>query len=301
MLVSTAFDDGIGEQLPSLFLFDHVLVRAMLSGKSYYLDATDYGQRTLEELSMTMFSKGLPLRPRSTLERLVQGQLMAPVREVSLTWDASKEGEEKFPFEAKLTLRGSVAAAIRAKLAAATDAPALDTDLKNMVPGVENDDLSIIDKNPEMPDGSMVVNFKGTAAMDWSPYEGKRERRFSFTNGTINWDPDFDREKGPGKDWPVVLASRPYWERLTETVILPNGGKHFTVDATTLEQTVAGSTIKRSASLVGERAIAVSDFRHVQREITAEEARNAVPKLKDVRSDYAYVVGPPLPKSKKRR
>jgi hypothetical protein len=169
-----------------------------------------------------------------------------------------------------------------------------------MVPGLENDDLAIVGRSPEMPDGSFIVKFRGHARMDWSPFEGRKERRFSFSNGTILWNANFDREKGPGKEWPVTLASRPYWERLTETVILPNDGKKYSLEASSLDEKLAGSTIKRMATLAGNRATVISEFRHFDREISAAEARGATSKLKDIGNDFAYVVGPPLPKKKQR-
>jgi transglutaminase-like putative cysteine protease len=300
LLVSTSFDAVIGDQLPSWFLFDHVIVRATSGGKTYYLDATDYGQRTLSELAITPFVHGLPIRKDSSLETLSQGALVGPVREVALVWDASTDGQETYPYEATLTLRGAAAATMRTKLAGTTDEHSLDDEFKNMVPGLENDDLAIVGRSPEMPDGSFIVKFRGHAQMDWSPFEGRKERRFSFSNGTILWNANFDREKGPGKEWPVTLASRPYWERLTETVILPNDGKKYSLEASSLDEKLAGSTIKRMATLAGNRATVISEFRHFDREISAAEARGATSKLKDIGNDFAYVVGPPLPKKKQR-
>lgn len=293
ILVSNAYDDRIGDQLPSMFMFDHVIVRARIGANAYFLDATDYGQRTLAELSIPGFSYGLALRPKASLETLPQGVLDTPVREVTLTWDARTGTDGKFPYEAVLTLRGSVAATMRAKVAAATDSEKLDDQFKDMVPGIDNENLTVVDKNPEVSDGSFVVKFRGTAEMDWSPFEGKRESRFALSNGTIKWKPDFDRTEGPGQDWPVFLGSRPYWERLTETIILPNGGKGYSVEGTSIGKSVGGSTISRSTKLAGDRVIQVSDFRHVKREISAAEARAALPILEEISGDYAYVVGPP--------
>lgn len=293
MLVSNDHDDRLAEHLPSLFMFDHVIVRARIGSTDYFLDPTDYGQRTLNELRIPTFSHGLPLRNGGMLEPLSQGSLDAPVREVWLTWDATRTDEGKYPFEATLTLRGSVAATMRAKLAAETEPSKVEKDLKDMVPNLENDALLIVDKNPEASDGTFVVKFKGTAPMDWSPFEGKRETRYSFSNATVRWDANFDREEGPGRDWPVFLAARPYWERLTETVILPDGGKGYSVEANEVDKTVAGSVIQRTTRIEGGRAITVSDFRHVRREISAQEARSATPILEGVAEDYAYIIGPP--------
>ncbi|HEU0099714.1 MAG TPA: DUF3857 domain-containing protein [Allosphingosinicella sp.] len=298
MLVSSQNDDRLKEQLPSLLLFDHVLVRARIGSKTYYLDAVGYGQRTLEELAITPFSYGLPLRRGGVLEETVQGELTAPTREASIVWDGSKGLEGEIPFEATLTLRGVAAAAMRATLSGATDSAEFDTAIKGLVPRIRNQDLEILERRPEDSGGGFVVRLGGKSAMDWAPFEGRREHRYTFTQSTLEWQPDFDRSSGPGKDWPVLIGSDPHWERLTETIILPGGGEGYSLEASALDKTVAGSRITRTVSKSGARVTMVADFRHLKREISAEEARSGAPLLEEIGRDFAYVVGPRLPKGK---
>jgi hypothetical protein len=300
LLVSNGFDDQLGDALPSLALFDHVLVRAKIGAKTYYLDATDYGQRTLDELEATPFTQGLPLHKDGSLEKLTSPLPTQPMREASLVWDATKGVEGKIPYEATLTLRGDAASETRAKLDAATDMKEFEKGLKEMLPGVANDDLVIKDKVPDAPDGTFVVRFAGTAEMDWSPFKGEKDSRFQFSHSVVHWDADFDRKEGPGKDMPVSLGAGRYWEHMTETVILPNGGKHYEVDGTPLQKTIAGSLMSRTLKKEGDRITMVSDFRHLKREITAEEARTGQAELAKLNDDWAYIVGPPLKKKKSR-
>ncbi|HEY0130078.1 MAG TPA: DUF3857 domain-containing protein [Allosphingosinicella sp.] len=298
MLVSNQNDDRLKEQLPSLQLFDHVLVRARIGSRIYYLDAVGYGQRTLDELAITPFSQGLALRGGARLEELVQGELAAPTREFSLAWDGSKGLEGEVPFEGILTLRGTAAAAMRAKLSGATDVSQFDTGLKALFPRIHNDNLNILEKRPDGPAGSFVVRFGGKSAMDWSSFQGKRDARYAFTQSTLTWQPDFDRSSGPGKEWPVFITSDPHWERMTETIILPDGGKGYSLEAGAVDKTAGGSKLSRTVTKSGERVTMVAEFRHLKREITAEEARAATPLLEEISQDYAYVVGPPIRKGK---
>ena len=292
VLVSVQNNDRLGEMLPSLILFDHVFVRAKIDGKSYYLDPTDYGQRTLDEVSGTPFRHGLPLRGKADLETLPELGPSAPHREATLVWDGSKGLEGEVPFEAKLVLRGSAAAEMRAKLAGATDNKKFDNELKQLMPGISNDDLEIMNKSPEAADGSFVIQFAGDAEMDWSPFEGERDTRYAFTQSTLRWDVDFDRSEGSGKDWSVFLGDSQYWERTTESVILPSGGKGYSIEAKPIEKELAGSTVARSVRKEGDRITMVADFRHLKREISAEEARAAQPLLEEIGEDFAYIVGP---------
>lgn len=301
LLVSDGYNDRLGEMLPSLAAFDHVLVRAKVEGRSYYLDPTGYGQRALEEVAATPFRHGLPLRLNASLEELPDPELTAPTRESKLVWDGSKGFGGEIPFEATLVLRGPAAAEMRAKLASTADAEEFETDLKQLVPTIHNDDLEITAKEPEAADGSFVVRFTGDAKMDWSPFEGERDTRFAFAHSTLRWEVDFDRKDGAGKDWPVQIGNTRYWERTTESVILPDGGKGYSIDAAPLQESFAGSSASRSVRRDGDRVTMVADFQHLKREISAADARAAEPVLKKIDQSYAYIVGPPEQKIRRQR
>lgn len=298
LLVSTGNDDRLQEQLPSLALFDHVLVRARVGGKIYYLDPVTYGQRTLDELRITSFAHGLPLRERASLEALAQGELNGPTKEISLAWDGSRGFDGDVPFLATLTLRGSEAAAMRAKLSGSTDVAEFDLGLKNLVPRIANDRLKIVEKAEDSPDGSFLVRFRGEAPMDWSPFEGRRESRYAFSQDALTWTTDFDRSEGPGKDWPVFLGGEPQWQRTTESVALPANGKRYAVEASSIEKSIAGSRLRRTVTRSGDRVTMVAELRHLKREISAEDARAAGPVLGEIAEDYAYIVGPPARRRK---
>ena len=291
MLVSVDNDDGLAERLPSLALFDHVIVRARLGGKSYYLDATDYGQRSLDELSRTSFQHGLPVLPGAKLTKLDSALPTAPLRESELVWDGSGGFERSVPFTATLTLRGETAALQRAKKLASSDPEEFAKSLKDLMPGVSNDALVIKSDEPEQPDGSYVVRFAGSAAMDWSPVEGMKGYRFEFDHTTVKWDIDFNRDAAPNKDLPVLLGW-PYYQRATETIILPKGGKGFKVDAKPIDERYAGVHVSRTVQQVGDRITARSEFVHEVKEVTAADARAASSVMSRLNDEYGYVVAP---------
>lgn len=298
LLVSNQFYDRLHSQLPSLALFDHVIVRARINGKTYYLDGTDYGQRTLEEVAGSVFRFGLPLVADAALEPLRDVIAARPLREATIRWDASGGIDEEVPYEATLTLRGHVASAFRAKLAAATDAKEFDTGLKDLVPAIDNDDLVIAEKQPDSAGGEFIVRFKGRAEMDWSPLEGERNARYAFAHRTIRWRPDFKRDEEKKASFPVLLTLLPYWERTTETIVLPADAKAYKLDGESLNRKIAGSSLSRTLSREANLVSMISEFRHDQREISAEEARIGEAQLKDFNKISAYVVGPKLPRRK---
>lgn len=291
MLVSYSSDDSLGLVHPTLALFDHVIVRARIGGQTYYLDATDYGQRTLDELARTSFRNGLPLASNVGLVKLESGVPSQPLVETEVEWDGRQGFERKVPFTARLILRGEKAAELRAKRAVAEDEEKFVTGLKNLVPGIANDVLTLEAEEPERPDGSYAIAFTGTAAMDWSKVDGRKGHRFEFNQNGVKWEADFERAKDENKELPVVLQW-PYFQRATEAILLPGGGKGFRIDGGEIERRFSGLHISRSVTLDGGKAVARSDFRHVGREISADDARAAEKALAGINESYAYVIAP---------
>jgi hypothetical protein len=213
----------------------------------------------------------------------------APLFETTLAWDASNGLSGKTPFKATLVMRGNAAAEMRAKAMSSTDQDELLEAIKNHVTGVANDALEMESSNPEMPDGSYAVTFKGTAQLDWSPVDGLKGNRYQFSNSTLTWDTGFKRDEEGAKTIPVKMAF-PYWERLTETIVLPDNGKAFFLDAKPVDQTVAVTRMTRTVAMSGGVVTSVSDFRRLESELPAEAARAAAKPLETISQDFAYVV-----------
>lgn len=291
MLVSNGMAGQVGELLPSMGVFDHVMVRAKLNGKMLYLDPTNYGQRTISELERTAFDRGLPLLPGATLVTIERTLPANPLREAELVWDGRQGFERKVPFTATLILRDESASAMRATKASSEDEEKFVTGLKNLLPGVSNDDLVLKSEEPERPDGTYRVTFAGSATMDWSPIDGMKGHRYELSQSTVKWDADMGRTEGSDRDLPVVY-SWPYFERSSEVILLPKEGKGFRTEGTQIDRRFAGLHVSRSLKLEGEKAVAVSTFVHEKPEVGPE----AVPLLKtatgEINEQYAYVIAP---------
>ena len=121
LLTSSEMSSLLGGRLPSLYAFDHVVVRARISDRYYVLDPTNYGQRTLEELSNPAFEWGLPTTTGSQLWQIPRALPSRPLKESEIVWDASKGFDQQVPFTATLTYRGRTASLVRALQAAAPD------------------------------------------------------------------------------------------------------------------------------------------------------------------------------------
>ena len=128
--------------------------------------------------------------------------------------------------------------------------------------------------------------------MDWQTGPGSRALRYQFDHSVVRWTPGFERSPGPAADAPFMLPF-PAYLRLEETVVLPRGGTGFTVDARPLDGTVAATRITRAARIEGGKAVAVSTFRRLARELPAAEAKAAGTALAPLNESKAYLIAPP--------
>ena len=289
VLASVKYDDGLEGRLPSLALLDHVYVRAHLGDQVYYLDGTQFGQRTLEELRNGTTTHILPVASGSTLVTIPDAMPSAPLMETDLTWDARNGILGKVPFDATLVLRGPAAADMRVQAAQSTDRDKLIEAYKNKVAGVANDDLKFVSADPEASDGSYVVHFNGAVELDWRPVEGLKGNRLELSQSTLKWTGDFDRSDEAAKNIPVKMAF-PYWERMNEKVMLPAGGKDFTVDADPIDKTVAVTQLIRTVTMKDGTVTAISDFKRLKRELDPQSVPGVKDELSQIGSDFAYVV-----------
>jgi len=298
MYVSSTSGDAIGDRLPSLETFDHVIVKAAIGGKSYYLDGTDYGHRVASDVDSAAFYYGLPIVAGGQLEKIPFPAAKTPTVDTLVEWDGSSTLAGAVPFKAILTLRGVNAILARQKKASATKDGEFDEHVKNYIKGIANEDLKIVGQVDDPVTGDYRFEFKGSADMGWDEYEDRKGARFPFNNDASNWNPDFERADGDFKEAPVVLNPA-FWQQETEVVVLP-AAKGFSVDdASPIDRKIAGSHIWRTVRREGNRVTAVTNFRHLQMEIPAAEARAAGDELEKMSENWAYLVGPKSLKPKK--
>ena len=90
---------------------------------------------------------------------------------------------------------------------------------------------------------------------------------------------------------------------LTEKMLMPASAKGYRIDdAVPLDVTLAGTHIWRTVAAGADRFTAVTNFRHMKGDISADEARKADPELEKVSDNWAYVIAPKslkLPKKPK--
>ena len=107
VLVSTTFGDGLDARLPMVTLFNHVLVRASIGGRTYWLDGTRTGDTDLDRLVTPNFGWGLPvLASNAALVRMLPAPLALPTQETAIRIDASAGISAPAPTKVETILRG---------------------------------------------------------------------------------------------------------------------------------------------------------------------------------------------------
>jgi hypothetical protein len=171
--------------------------------------------------------------------------------------------------------------------------------LKNLITGVDSDHVTIGSQKDEEETGAFTVEFSGRSEMGWDEYNNRKGARFPFSNNASSWNPDFGRAEGEFKEARVVLDPS-YWQRETETVLLPNIRGFSIDDATPIDRKLAGTHIWRTISMEGNKVTSITNFRQFEQDIAAEEARAAEGELAEISENWAYLVGPRSLRPKKR-
>jgi Domain of Unknown Function with PDB structure (DUF3857) len=286
-LVSTVLGDGLDQRLPNAQLFDHVLVRAVIGGKVYWLDGTRTGDRSLGDIAIPGFHWALPLAAQgSTLERLQPARYATPRYESLVTLDATGGLDAPAPAHAVHTLRGDGAIALHEALAA-------DEDRDRTLKTYWRDAISWIDPQKvgftyDEATVTMTVSMEGSAKIDWAASEGGA-RDFNVTDSSLGWDVTYARDSGPNADAPYAVEF-PMYKTWTVTLRLPNAGAGFSlVNADPVDRTAAGIRFRRHAELKDGVVTIVADQQALEPEFPASQAKADSAAMREM-ADYDVTV-----------
>lgn len=279
--------DGIDARLPMVGLFNHVLIRATIGSRVYWLDGTRTGDTSLDRLNVPNFGWGLPLRPAgATLIRMLPSPAEKPTRDTTIRIDATAGLTSPAPTTVETIVRGDDSIQLRANLANLAGA-ARDNALRQYWKGQYSFiDIKAVAATYDVAMGEQHLSMTGTAKLDWAgdSYE---------TDGTrVGYRADFSRDASEGKDAPFAVAF-PYFERTRETIVLPIGQGDFRIGkATEIDQTVAGVQYKRHATIQKNVYVIEKTERSLVPEIAADTALAAQAALRTLSEKVARVEKP---------
>ena len=286
VVVSTVGGDGMDARLPMVGLFDHVLVRATLAGKVYWLDGTRSGDVSLDRLKVPDFGWGLPLVPTgAALVRIVPPPLDVPLQTTTIRMDATSGISIPAPTKVETVFRGDQAFATNLALTNLTG-EARDRALREYWRSeYEFIDALAVNATFDPVAGELRMTMEGKARMDWS-------NGYYETDGTgVGYKADFRRDPGPDQDAPFAV-SYPYFIKTVETIQLPHGFSYKPDPKAEVSQTVAGIEYRRHASIAGDAVTIEKTERSVASEFPFKDAVAAGEALRDLADRRVYIPTP---------
>ncbi|MFC3443038.1 tetratricopeptide repeat protein [Sphingobium rhizovicinum] len=285
--VNSLSGDGIDQRLPMVGLFNHVLVRATIGGKTYWLDGTRTGDTDLDRLQVPAYGWGLPLTPKgAALVRMMPAPLDIPDEAVTIRIDATAGLSIPAPITVETVLTGDGAIGTKNALANLTGAAREDALRRYWKGQYDFVEVQSTGATFDPATGQERLTMQGLAKMDWDDgwYETDKMR--------VGYKADFSRDPGPDQKAPFAVAY-PYYSRASETILLPPGfsGKAG-ADNADVDETVAGIAYKRSAKLEGNVFHVERSERSLIPEFPAADAPAAQAALRRLADKVVYLRKP---------
>lgn len=285
--VNTILGDGLNERLPMVGLFNHVLVRATIDGRAYWLDGTRTGDKSLDAIPVPAFGWGLPLIEKgAALVRMMPPPLEQPSSETIIRMDATAGLTIPAPTKIEAVTRGDEAVELHTNLSNLTQ-DARDRALRDYWKSrYDFIDVKSTTTSFDPVSKEQRLTMEGLARMDWSG--GSYE-----TDGTsVGYEADFSRDPGPNRDAPFAVYY-PYYSRTIQTILLPagfRGGK--AEEGAKVDQTVAGIEYRRHSSLSGNVFTIEKTERSIVPEFPARDAPAAQAALRELFDKTVYLRKP---------
>ena len=291
-LVNPLDNDGLDQRLPAMELFNHVIVRAEIGGKTYWLDGTRLGDRDLDGLTPPAVRWALPLTPEgATLEAVRMTPPDKPTQDTFLRLDASAGLDIPAQAHAEQTIRGDDAVQfdMAYRALAVTDR---DKQMKTYWKGIYDwIEPYKVTTTFDAASGEERLTMDGPARMAWTASDDGKTWRYETDIMGVGWSSAEKRDAGPHKDAPVLI-NFPYFEKTREEIILPKGGKDFSLDGTAVDKTLGGAEFKRTLSLKDNKVELESSKRAVVPEISYKDAVAQSPALTAMWKDEVHLVAP---------
>jgi tetratricopeptide (TPR) repeat protein len=291
-LVSTRRGDGLDQRLPTLQEFDHVIVRASIGARVYWLDGARTGDASLDAIRMPPFKWALPVQASgATLAALLPVALTTPDLQIALRLDASAGLDAPAPAHAELILRGDWATAFHTSFANLSGEN-LDNALRSYWRGRYGFiDIQSVSASFDPKTGVETLRMDGVAHMAWDVVSSEGDRRYELDEATLAVSSDLHRDPGPNADAPFAVDF-PYYASGGETIVLPRGGAGFTIEGGDIDRTIAGAALTRHAAIDKGVLTMQVGVRTVQPEFPASEADAAMTALRDLAKQGLYVRAP---------
>nr|WP_243415165.1 tetratricopeptide repeat protein [Altererythrobacter segetis] len=284
VVVNAGFGDVVADRLPAVGMFNHILVRAKIAGKTYWLDGTRTGDTGLARLPVPNFGWGLPIsKDAAALVRILPPPLEQPDSDMTIELDGTRGIRAPVPAKLELTLRGDNALGTNQMLASLAGNARDEALRKFWRSRFDFIDPQTYDLAFDQDQVELHLTMQGTATLDW------KDGWYETDETGVGYRPDFSRAAGAGHDAPFAV-SYPFFVRTRETILLPPTftGK-VSGDTTEVDETIAGVEYHRHASLTGNRFMIERTSRSLVPEIAYKDATAAAKRLRELSQNSVYL------------
>jgi transglutaminase-like putative cysteine protease len=219
LISTTGLDDGLDGRLPIPQYFDHVLVRAHIDGKTYWLDGTLPPVAPPSVRPVFPVNWVLPLSPQGSDIQKVEWKPPTTPDEVNLTEIDARAGFDK-PARIVSTsiVRGVDGLKQQLQFSAVTHEQLLDA-LRQRAIGEPWQAIDDVQWRYDEKAGASILTISGTGMVTWDD-DGDGARSTALPGGGFN--PPDRRVRGPGENQNVPFYTKPEYSCHVTTVRLPS-------------------------------------------------------------------------------
>lgn len=273
-LVSTEYGDGLDGQLPLMGWFDHVIVRAVVDGQTYWMDGTRIGDRTLSGLTPPAYVWALPVRTEgAALTPIEQRPLTTPISIVTMDVDARQGLDADAPMTMDIAYYGDSALSMRRQLGAIPPEQ-LETMMKARFGEDDQTTINTVTTRYDEAANALHLILTGATRLSW--IEGTAGRVLAFDESGLALATSEERKGvlAAYKDAPYAI-NHPLMTRVETRLRLPQGGRGFQLEGGDQVLEGAGYRFERTGVLQGDLAKVAVTTTSLVREVSAADMEAA--------------------------
>ena len=223
LVSNSGVDDGLDTMLPSPGIFDHVLVRATIDGRQYWMDGTLHGMAIPTERPVLPYRWVLPLSDAGATIEEIEWRMPDAPREISL-FDIDASGGFDAPAAITQTTitRGVDAIAQYVTFSALTE-DQIETGFRGELEGsTQWDSVDDVTWRFDREAQASIISISGTGQPDWD----------RSTPGEVDlilpgggYSPPQRRQRESGQDQDAPYFNQDGWACHVTTVRVPRGTK----------------------------------------------------------------------------
>lgn len=241
--------DGMPDRLPLVSWFDHVLVRATIDGRTYWLDGARVGDRSLARLTPPSYGWVLPVRAQgAALERIEQPQATVPTFETVVDTDATAGLDAPAKMQMDIIYYGNDAIRMRQQIGAIPVDQVQTMMASSMSDSDSGFELESFDTRYDDELNAFHMIIRGTAPQGWVNSTGGRTMAIGDATLSIPYQAEREGVFAPYADAPYAVG-HPYFARTTTRIRLPGGGEGFQLEGGDQILEAGGYRMERRSTL----------------------------------------------------